>query len=113
MPTVTYVNKNKTNPLYVTTRRQNGVDFAIFIKSGYDDPKAAIRQNTTHYTLDALTGDVIAAVNVEDAAATNNLTRTASPTRTRSSPTRSASTGARSRASRRSSSTSTHTPKAS
>jgi hypothetical protein len=75
MPTVAYVNPDKTNPLYVTPRRSDGIDFALFMGSGYGDPKAPIRQGTTHYTLDALSGDVVAAVDVEDVAASYGLTR--------------------------------------
>ncbi len=75
MPTVVYVNPDKTNPLYVTPRRPDGIDFAIFMGSGYGNPNAAVREGTTHYTLDALSGDVIAAVDVEDVAATYGLTR--------------------------------------
>jgi hypothetical protein len=75
MPTVVYPNSDKTNPLYVTTRRPDGIDFAIFMGSGYGNPNAAVREGTTHYTLDALSGDVIAAVDVEDVAASYGLTR--------------------------------------
>jgi Tfp pilus tip-associated adhesin PilY1 len=75
MPTVVYTNSDKTNPLYVTTRRPDGIDFAIFMGSGYGNPNAAVREGTTHYTLDALSGDVIAAVDVEDVAASYGLTR--------------------------------------
>ncbi len=75
MPTVAYVNEHKSNPLYVTTRRPGGVDFALFMGSGYGDPNAAVREGTTHYTLDALSGDVVAAVDVEDAASSYGLTR--------------------------------------
>jgi hypothetical protein len=76
MPTVAYVNEDKTNALYVTPRRSDGVDFAIFMGSGYGNPNAAVREGTTHYTLDALSGDVIAAVDVEQTAASYGLTRT-------------------------------------
>jgi hypothetical protein len=75
MPTVVYTNSDKTNPLYVTPRRSDGIDFAIFMGSGYGDPAAAVREGTTHYALDALSGDVIAAVDVEDVASTFGLTR--------------------------------------
>ena len=71
MPTLAYVNHDKTNPIYQTTRRPTGVDFAIFMGSGY----GAAGEGTTHYTLDALSGDVIAAVDVETAAASYGLTR--------------------------------------
>ena len=72
MPTVAYVNTDKSNPIYKTTRRPDGIDFAIFMGSGY----GATGEGTTHYTLDALSGDVIAAVDVETVAASNGLTRT-------------------------------------
>jgi hypothetical protein len=72
MPTVVYTNKDKTNTRYVTTRRADGVDFVIFMGSGY----GAAGEGTTHYALDALSGDVIAAVDVETVAANNGLTRT-------------------------------------
>jgi hypothetical protein len=77
IPTVAYVNPEKSNPRYVTTRRPDGVDFVIFMGSGYGNPNAAVREGTTHYTLDALSGDIIAAVDVEDVAAANGLTRPA------------------------------------
>jgi hypothetical protein len=75
MPTIVYVNPDKTSPLYVTPNRPDGIDFAIFMGSGYGNPSAAVREGTTHYTLDALSGDVIAAVDVEDVAASYGLTR--------------------------------------
>jgi hypothetical protein len=75
LPTVAYVNSAKSNPLYVTTRRPDGVDFVIFMGSGYGNPNAPVREGTTHYTLDALSGDVVAAVDVEDVAASYGLTR--------------------------------------
>jgi hypothetical protein len=68
MPTPALVNKDKKNTLYVTSRRSDGIDFALFMGSGYGDPNAAVRQGTTHYALDGLSGDVIAAVDVNDAA---------------------------------------------
>jgi hypothetical protein len=71
MPTVAYVNTDKTNPLYVTSRRPDGIDFALFMGSGYGDTG----EGTTHYALDALSGDVIAAVDVEATAASYGLTR--------------------------------------
>jgi hypothetical protein len=71
LPTVAYVNTDKSNPIYQTTRRPDGIDFAIFMGSGY----GATGEGTTHYALDALSGDVIAAVDVETVAASNGLTR--------------------------------------
>jgi len=79
MPTVAYVNPDKTNALYTTTRRRDGVDFVLFMGSGYGNPSTyqdpQLREGTTHYTLDALSGDVVAAADVETAAADNGLTR--------------------------------------
>ena len=54
IPTVAYV--DKTNPIYSTTRRPTGVDYVLFVGSGYGAPG----EGTTFYTLDALSGDVIA-----------------------------------------------------
>jgi hypothetical protein len=75
MPTLAYVNKDKTNPIYQTARRPNGVDFAIFMGSGY----GAAGEGTTHYTLDALSGDVIAAVDVEVTAQSYGIKRVGLP----------------------------------
>ncbi|MFN8091492.1 MAG: hypothetical protein U0599_04580 [Vicinamibacteria bacterium] len=71
IPTVAYVNKQRNNPFYATARSYQNVDFAIFMGSGY----GATGEGTTHFTLDALSGDVIAAVDVEAAASTYGLTR--------------------------------------
>ena len=61
VPTLAFVNSAKTNPLYRTARTGlDSVDFSIFMGSGYGDTG----EGTTHYTLDALTGDVVAAVDV-------------------------------------------------
>ncbi len=61
VPTLAYVNSQKNNPLYRTPRiAPDTVDFALFMGSGYGAPG----EGTTHYTLDALTGDVVAAVDV-------------------------------------------------
>jgi hypothetical protein len=65
MPTVALVNTGHNNPLYVTPRRSDGVEFVLFMGSGYGNPKARPLQGTTHYTLDALSGDVVAAPDVE------------------------------------------------
>jgi hypothetical protein len=72
MPTVAYV-----KPLvpYATSRRSGTpcpgpscIDFVLFMGSGYGDPATygsqSTREGTTHYTLDALYGDVIAAADV-------------------------------------------------
>jgi len=58
IPTVAYV--DKTNPIYATSRRPGGVDYVLFMGSGYGAPG----EGTTFYTLDALSGDVIASVDV-------------------------------------------------
>lgn len=61
MPTLAYVNSQRSNPIYQTPRNSpRSIDFAIFMGSGY----GATGEGTTHYTLDALTGDVVAAVDV-------------------------------------------------
>jgi hypothetical protein len=75
MPTIGFVNEKKDLPIYQTARRPDGVDFVIFVGSGYGNVNAAVREGTTHYTLDGLSGDVIATVDVEDVAAAWGLTR--------------------------------------
>ena len=97
MPTVGFVNEKKDLPIYQTARRPGGVDFVIFVGSGYGNPNAAVREGTTHYTLDGLSGDVIAAVDVEDVAATWASPGPAWATRTPCRRTRSRSTAADSR----------------
>jgi hypothetical protein len=73
LPTIAYRDKAaNTNPLYNTTRRPNGVDYVLFMGSGY----GAAGEGSTFFTLDALSGDVIAAADVEAAAASVGLTRT-------------------------------------
>jgi hypothetical protein len=73
LPTIAYRDKSaNTNPLYNTTRRPNGVDYVLFMGSGY----GAAGEGSTFFTLDALSGDVIAAADVEAAAASSGLTRT-------------------------------------
>ena len=62
IPAMGYVNKGANT----TPRKTGGVDFVLYVGSGYGDPG----QGTTFYTLDALTGDVVAAVDVEQVAAT-------------------------------------------
>ena len=66
-----------TNPnaVYNTTRRPDGVDYVLFMGSGY----GGTGEGTTFYTLDALSGDVIAAVDVEIAAAAYGLDRPSLP----------------------------------
>jgi hypothetical protein len=75
IPTVAFVNKGKTNPHYVTARRSDGVDFVLFMGSGYGVYNDHGLEGTTHYTLDALTGDVVAAADVEPVAAANGIDR--------------------------------------
>jgi len=77
MPTVTLVNKDNASPIYRTARRPSGINFAIFMGSGYGNAG----EGTTHYALDALSGDVIAAVDVEAAAASYGLNRSGLPYR--------------------------------
>ena len=70
LPTVAYGDKSaNTAAAYTTPRRPDGVDYAIFMGSGY----GATGEGTTFYTLDALSGDVLAAVDVEIAAQANGL----------------------------------------
>jgi hypothetical protein len=76
MPAVGFIDKNKTAgslALYTTARRSDGVDYALYLGSGYGAPG----EGTTFYALDALSGDVIAASDVEAVAAANGLARTA------------------------------------
>ena len=75
MPTVAYV--DNTIASYSTARRPNpdGPDFVLFVGSGYGSTPS---EGTTLYTLDALSGDVIGAANVETVASTYGLTRGAS-----------------------------------
>jgi hypothetical protein len=75
MPSIVYRDKaSNTNPLYDTMRRPspNGVDYVLYMGSGY----GAAGEGSTFFTLDALSGDVIAAADVEAVAAANGLTRT-------------------------------------
>jgi hypothetical protein len=73
MPSIVYRDKaTNTNPLYNTTRRPGGIDYAIYMGSGY----GAAGEGSTFFTLDALSGDVIAAADVEAVASANGLTRT-------------------------------------
>jgi hypothetical protein len=72
MPTVALVTPND---FYVTPRRSR-IEFVLFMGSGYGDPNAVTREGTTHYTLDALSGDVVAHKDVEDVAAANGLGHT-------------------------------------
>ena len=60
IPTLAYVNSQRNNAIYQTARQPTGIDFAIFMGSGY----GGIGEGTTHYALDALSGDVVAAVDV-------------------------------------------------
>ena len=72
LPTVAYRDKSaNTAAAYTTPRRPDGVDYAIYMGSGY----GATGEGTTFYTLDALSGDVLADVDVEIAAQANGLLR--------------------------------------
>jgi hypothetical protein len=74
VPTLAYVNPTKANAAYRTTRRSDGVDFVLFVGSGYG-ATSPVREGTSHYTLDALSGDVIARVDVEDVASAVGIAR--------------------------------------
>ena len=75
MPTVGYIDNTVAD--YSTARRPSpdGPDFVLFVGSGYGSTPS---EGTTLYTLDALSGDVIGAANVETTASTYGLTRGAS-----------------------------------
>ena len=69
---------DSSNPIYATPRRPAGVDFPLFVGSGYGDTSGCPAdpcEGRTFFTLDALSGDVIASVDVEQAAAGFGLTR--------------------------------------
>lgn len=73
MPSIVYRDKTtNTNTLYDTARRPNGVDYVLYMGSGY----GGTGEGSTFYTMDALSGDVIAAVDVETVAQSNGLDRT-------------------------------------
>jgi hypothetical protein len=79
VPVVGWV--DSSNPIYQTPRRPAGVDFPLFVGSGFGDTsgcdaKTDPCEGRTFFTLDALSGDVIASVDVEQAAAAFGLTRT-------------------------------------
>ena len=69
IPAIAYV--DRTQAIYQTARNPAGLDYVIYLGSGY----GAAGEGTTFYTLDALSGDVVASVDVELAAAANGLTR--------------------------------------
>ena len=76
VPVVGWV--DSSNPIYATPRRPAGVDFPLFMGSGYGDTSGCPAdpcEGKTFFTLDALSGDVIASVDVEQAAAGFGLTR--------------------------------------
>jgi hypothetical protein len=75
MPTIAFVNPDKNNPHYVTSRRPDGVDFVIFMGSGYGTYNDHGLEGVVHYTLDALSGDVIAAADVEAEATALGIAR--------------------------------------
>jgi hypothetical protein len=68
VPALAFVDSG-SNP----TARRGGTDFVLYTGSGY----GAAGQGTTFYTLDAITGDVVAAADVTAAAASAGLTRSA------------------------------------
>jgi len=74
VPAVAYVNKTNN----ATARTPAGVDFTLYVGSGY----GATGEGTTLFTLDSLTGDVVAAADVEPVAAANGLARTGGSART-------------------------------
>jgi hypothetical protein len=64
VPAISFVDKNLNN----------GTSVVLYTGSGYGD-SANPGEGSFFYTLDAITGDVIASVDVEAAAATNSVTR--------------------------------------
>ncbi|HVR72198.1 MAG TPA: hypothetical protein VMT87_15245 [Vicinamibacteria bacterium] len=52
----------------VTVRKSAGVEFVAYVGSGYGTGTNAVNEGTHFYTLDVLTGDVVAAVDVGDRA---------------------------------------------
>lgn len=85
LPVVAYV--DAAGAVYSTARRAGrpgcpggsscAADYVLFVGSGYSKIAG---EGTTFYTLDALSGDVVAAVDVETTAAANGLTRSPVPT---------------------------------
>jgi hypothetical protein len=69
LPTVAFI--NRSGVLYQTARRPDGVEFVLFMGSGYGGPT----EGSTFYTLDALSGDVIGGADVEAAASSAGLSR--------------------------------------
>jgi hypothetical protein len=64
---------DRANAIYLSTRANRGqIDHVLFMGSGYGDTSA---EGTTFYTLDALSGDVIASADVEMVASSFGLTR--------------------------------------
>jgi hypothetical protein len=75
MPAVAFV--ESTNPIYETARSSpDRVKYVLAMGSGYGETST---EGSTFYTLDALSGDVIAAVDVEAAAAGIGWTRSGLP----------------------------------
>ncbi len=68
LPAVVYVEKTQN----VTLRKPGGVDFVAYMGSGYGSTAS---EGTRIYTLDALTGDVVAAPDVEPVATANGISR--------------------------------------
>jgi hypothetical protein len=67
LPAIGYVDKTKN----LTTRNPGGIDFALYVGSGY----GTAGQGTTLYTMDARTGDIVASANVETVATANGMAR--------------------------------------
>jgi hypothetical protein len=76
VPAIAYV--NKANNATARKPAPNGVDFTLYVGSGY----GATGEGTTLFTLDSLTGDVVAAADVEPVATANGLARTGATART-------------------------------
>jgi hypothetical protein len=71
VPTIAYVDR-AFNP---TARKPNGVDFVMYMGSGYGDTSGCPGspcEGQTFYTLDALTGDVVASANLPASGGTPN-----------------------------------------
>ena len=70
VPVVAYIDRSGASGVYDTARRPspNGPQFVLFMGSGYGDDSGCAAndpcEGRTFYTLDALSGDVIAAVDV-------------------------------------------------
>jgi hypothetical protein len=67
IPTLAFVDRASN----VTSRKPTGVDFVLYMGSGYGDttgcPSSSPCEGQTFYTLDALTGDIVAAADIPTA----------------------------------------------